>query len=320
MTERENNPDLTVLIPTYNRAEILRETLEAMCKVERDGLVAEFVIIDNNSSDNTKEVVESFTFRLPIRYLFEPRPGKNCALNKALNEVKLGEIVVFTDDDVTPQPDWLKEIFASCKRNPEYSIGGGKSIINWWNNREPDWLPYSKTTCGLRGHNIGEKERLYPDDNCPIGPNLWIRSNLFGKGLRFEESIGPSPVKRAMGSETSFLVGLRSAGYDMVYCPYSIVKHRLQKSLSTDRGILFRAYTMGRGQAKIKFLCNPELQNSFGLLYRLKRLGALLFACLRLLIANMSFSQAKRIGRSIEPISDIAYNLEILKGYDINHK
>jgi len=67
------NTSVTVLIATYNRAEILRETLEAMCRVERDKLAIEFVVIDNNSTDHTKEVVESFAERLPIRYLFEPR-------------------------------------------------------------------------------------------------------------------------------------------------------------------------------------------------------------------------------------------------------
>ena len=94
MAKSKNNLDISVLIATYNRAEILRQTLQSMTKLNRDGLSVEFVVVDNNSTDHTKEVIKSFTDRLPIRYLFEPRPGKNCALNKALNEVSFGEISV----------------------------------------------------------------------------------------------------------------------------------------------------------------------------------------------------------------------------------
>jgi len=75
--------DISVLIPTYNRAEILRETLEAMCQVKRDGLGVEFVVIDNNSTDHTKEVVEAFADRLPLCYLFEPRPASRFATSSS---------------------------------------------------------------------------------------------------------------------------------------------------------------------------------------------------------------------------------------------
>lgn len=315
-------PTISVLIPTYNRAGILRETLEAMSKVERSGLSADFVVIDNNSKDNTKNVVDLFKDRLPILYLFEPRQGKSCALNKALEEVELGEIVVFTDDDVMPHTDWLKQIADSCRRNPEYALGGGKVITAWPGNREPEWLRFSKTSCGLRGHDLGQHEMLYPDDNCPIGPNFWIRRYLFENGLRFDESIGPSTIKRAMGEETYLLNKLKHDGYKIVYCPDSILHHRLQKSLITPRGIQHRAYTMGRGSARIKFLCYTEINHNHKLSFLLRRACALGFACLRLLIAYLSFSQARRIGRSIDPIVDIAYNWELLTGENIysNHK
>src|SRR5687768_2828620 len=97
--------NISILIATHNRAKILRRTMKAMEALVRAGVSVEWVIVDNNSSDETRLVVESFRERLPLRYLFEPRPGKNYALNKALSEVELGDVVVFTDDDVTPNPD-----------------------------------------------------------------------------------------------------------------------------------------------------------------------------------------------------------------------
>ena len=99
--------DVTVLVPTRNRAGMLKETLEAFCRVRRNELEVQFVIIDNGGTDATADVVREFASRLPMRVLQEPQPGKCNALNRALREVDLGQVVAFTDDDVTPDPGWL---------------------------------------------------------------------------------------------------------------------------------------------------------------------------------------------------------------------
>ena len=129
VSDRNSGLDISVLIATYNRAEILRQTLESMTDLDREGLAVEFVVVDNNSSDHTKQVVESFSGKLPIRYLFESRPGKNCALNKALDEVALAKLVVFTDDDVDPRKDWLKAVVSASRHWPRFSVFGGKQFL-----------------------------------------------------------------------------------------------------------------------------------------------------------------------------------------------
>src|SRR5689334_20491300 len=115
-------PGITVLIPTYNRREVLRKTLEALIQVDRDELDYSIVIIDNNSSDNTGEMVRSFGGGLPLVLLEEPRPGKNCALNKALREIPLKETVVFIDDDISPAKDWFRQVVASTARRPDIAV------------------------------------------------------------------------------------------------------------------------------------------------------------------------------------------------------
>ncbi len=305
--------DITVLIPTYNRAEILRETMEAMCVVKRDNLAVEFVVIDNNSKDNTKAVVESFIGRLPIRYLFEPRSGKNCALNKGLDELKLGEIVVFTDDDVMPRPDWLQEICGACKRWPNHGIFGGVSIAVWPGGQDPKWLQFARGNCRAWTLDLGPDEILFPKDHLPYGTNLWILKRFFEKGLRYDESIGPSPVNRAMGSETSLLLQLARDGHQMVYCPGSVIFHKLQQWVVTARGIRRRAYTHGRGKARLNGFAQAELRCRHRRLWQLRRLAALGFAVARLMAAYMSFTNGRRVGRSLEPMEDIAYHIELLK-------
>jgi glycosyltransferase involved in cell wall biosynthesis len=124
-------PSLTVLIPTYNRAEALSQTLDALVNVDRNQIDCAIVVIDNNSTDNTAEVVKEHETQLPLSYLNEPRPGKSCALNKALRECVLKEIVVFTDDDVTPAWNWFQEIVYSARKWPRIAIFGGKIELTW---------------------------------------------------------------------------------------------------------------------------------------------------------------------------------------------
>ena len=70
-------PDITVIIATYNRAQELARTLEGMAKTENGGLSVEFVVVDNGSIDDTKEIIASFNHLLRITYVFTPEEEKN---------------------------------------------------------------------------------------------------------------------------------------------------------------------------------------------------------------------------------------------------
>ena len=113
-------PDISILLSTHNRTDYLRQTLEAMCKLDREGLNVEFVVANNYSTDDTAQVIYSFAERLPLRHLFESRQGQYCALNHALDKVEFEEIVVFANDDVVSRRNWPKQIIAARERWPEY--------------------------------------------------------------------------------------------------------------------------------------------------------------------------------------------------------
>jgi len=312
MTRR--NIEISVLIATYNRGEDLRETLEAMADVDRDGLAVEFVIIDNNSSDDTKAVVESFAERLPVRYLFERQPGKNCALNKALNEVELGEIVVFTDDDVVPRHDWLMAIAKSVKQWPNISVFGGNVTVRWPGGKVPEWTkPPHGRTWGLGGHCLGDEDCPYPAGNFPTGANLWVRRLVFSAERRFNERVGPRPRNRITGSETSFLLHLERDGFSMMYVSSVTVVHRVQPELLTMRKLRHRAWSMGRSSPHMYGLCRPELfARSPGLWYLL-RLRALAWATFRYVVATVDPFSSQRFSRRLEAVNDIAHSIESFK-------
>jgi len=305
--------DISVLIPTYNRAEILRETLEAMCQVKRDGLSVEFVVIDNNSTDHTKEVVESFADRLPLCYLFEPRPGKNCALNKALDEAPLGRIVVFADDDVSPYENWLGEIWQACVRWPAVCVFGGRLEAKWPGGN-PKWVERrwgSVLSLGSHDPSRGEGEFLCKE--VASGANMWIRRCVFDGGRRFDERFGPRGERRISGSETSLQIVLRRDGHKIMYIPNAAVRHRPEPWLKGHRAILGRAWSYGRGGPLKRGIPHMELFHKSPSMWYIHRALALACAVCRLMLACANLDRQKRIGKSIGPAYDIAYSVEAIR-------
>jgi glycosyltransferase involved in cell wall biosynthesis len=247
----DDTPGITVLIATYNRAAVLSETLQALTRVERTGIDCSIVIVDNNSRDNTAEIVKEYGTRLPLSYLRESRPGKNCALNKALRECALKDIVVFTDDDVTPARNWLQEIFCSVNKWPGIGAFGGKVEVAWPDNKQPEWAMRDwMMGFGFTRHHYADGEAFYKPPACPFGPNYWVRKVVFQKVPFFDETIGPRPTNRIMGSETSFLMDLQQHGFPILYYPGAEVHHRILREACTVPWLRRRAYTYGRGRIR----------------------------------------------------------------------
>src|SRR5581483_1150647 len=103
------------------------------------------IVVDNNSSDHTRDVVESRVagFPVPLRYLFEPRQGKSNALNTGLAATDAA-IIVFTDDDVRVGPGWLE---ASCRPmldDPAIDYTGGP-VRPIWERPRPSWLDATRS-------------------------------------------------------------------------------------------------------------------------------------------------------------------------------
>jgi GT2 family glycosyltransferase len=244
--------DLSVLIPTFNRASVLRETLEAMCRVRRGDLSVEFVIVDNASTDDTPAVLRAFADRLPLTCLREPRAGKSNALNRALRSVPLGDIVVFTDDDVTPDPAWFESIVASCQRWPEHAVFGGRIDPGWPNGTpKPFWAAdKSIQVIAFSAHHISDQERPYPPHLEPFGPNFWVRREALS-GVEFRSDLGPHPTRRTLCDESEFLRQLRRRGLEPIYCPSSRVLHRIEPERTTQAALLRRSYQYGCGTARV---------------------------------------------------------------------
>jgi glycosyltransferase involved in cell wall biosynthesis len=246
---------LTVLIATYNGARTLPEVLSTYCALEPPDGGWKLVIVDNGSTDHTKEIIAAFRHRLPLAYVHEPKQGKNAALNTGLSNIS-GDLVVLTDDDVLPRSDWLRHLRVAANSEPSYAIFGGPILPKWELPAEDwilTWVPRGPTFSLLKPFNEGPiNPRLI------FGPNMVVRTGIFESGYRFDEGIGPKGSNYAMGSEGEFLRRLAKAGFRAWHCRDAIVEHIIRSFQMDKEWVLARAVRYGRGQYRLAAKESPS--------------------------------------------------------------
>jgi glycosyltransferase involved in cell wall biosynthesis len=132
--------NLSVVISTYNRCGLLAEALDRLLAQEANGVRYEVITVDNNSTDQTRQVVESFIERghSNLRYVFESRQGVSYGRNAGVASAN-APIIAFVDDDVLVTPSWLNNIKKAFDEHIEIDFVGGKILPNW-PNKPPSWL------------------------------------------------------------------------------------------------------------------------------------------------------------------------------------
>lgn len=240
---------VAVILSSHNRARSLNDTLELIA-CQSVSVRWRVVAVDNASTDDTPKVLERFAedprFRLDV--LHEPRAGKPRALNRALSQVD-ESLVVFTDDDVDLEVDWLQAYVDAAARWPDHSIFGGP-IIPVFPPDAPAWVQdqrYVRQSPMFAYYEAREDEGL--TTRVPLGPNMMIRRSAIGEH-RFDERLGPGGSHRLMGDETEFEYRLARLGYHpYVYVPDARAEHRVRPEQLTVRAVWARAYLWGRSMA-----------------------------------------------------------------------
>lgn len=240
---------LTVIFATRNGARTLPHVLAAYCKLKAPPGGWKLIVVDNGSTDGSHEIVASFQHKLPLTTLSEQNPGKNVALNSALPKVE-GDLVVFTDDDALPDPDWLTAMRAAADAAPAYALFGGV-VVPHWERKPPDWVlnwvpPEPVYT--LTPPSLGDGPM---DHQFAVGPNMAVRKSVFDDGFRFDPTIGPQGESYAMGSELEFVKRLARHGYEAWHVRNARVAHFIRDFQMTRAWVLRRAIRLGRGLYRI---------------------------------------------------------------------
>jgi len=225
----EQQPDVSVVICTYNRGALLRNSLEHLAAQQPGDARFEVWIINNNSTDDTQQVIDEYIAgRENWHSLFEARQGLSFARNSGIAHAR-APIVAFTDDDVAVQPDWIAQIVRTMREHPEVDFIGGKVLPRWhappprWLSR-CNWTPLAVTEHGDEPFHVS-LERPW----CQIGANLAIRKSTL------EWAGGFSPdfqrVKDGIGSteDHEFQFRLWRQGRRGMYVPNLVVQAEVQE-------------------------------------------------------------------------------------------
>ena len=214
----QQNVDITLLVCTYNRAGDLRELLETAVEQETDGFTFEVLVVDNNSTDDTRSVVESFIAKGHdnIHYLFEGKQGKSHALNAGLAAMQ-GWAYVITDDDFILPKNWVKGIVEGFRKNPDVSFVSGK-VLPRWQAEPPAWLT-QKHWSAIAMADYGDESFLTDESNqiCLLACAFKLSDVEDVGGYHWD--LGPQKGRTGATEDLDLLLRLWKSGRKGLYLP-----------------------------------------------------------------------------------------------------
>jgi len=180
---------LSVIVPTYNRAAGVARALVSILDQTASCDRYEILVVDNNSTDNTAEVVDDFVRRSNgrIRRLLETRQGVAYARQAGIDAARAG-ILAFFDDDVSVSRSWVETILQTFDEHPDIEVIGGK-VLPQWATPPPRWLTRAHWS-PLALQDFGDRPELMSIDN----PRALISANLACRRQVFDRLGGFSPV------------------------------------------------------------------------------------------------------------------------------
>lgn len=223
--------DVSVIVCTFNRARSLSMTLEALdAQVTPPSLAWELLVVDNNSSDATRDAIARFaaSSRIPVRYHFEGRQGLSRARNTGISLAR-GAVIAFTDDDVQPDAAWVASIALAMGECRADVLGG--PILPLWSRPPPRWLEERgrlRAYLSIMEHDQRGQVTLGKHQPYAVwGANMAFRRDVFDRVGRFDVRRGINGTKLYRAEEHDLTRRALAAGCVVVYDPRVRVRHRI---------------------------------------------------------------------------------------------
>jgi len=228
---------ISVVITTYNRAELLQATLEQLRRQQYEAR-DEVIVVDNASSDDTPAVIARAALDFPARLtaLREIRPGKTPALNAGIAASR-GDVLALTDDDVMVAGDWMatiRRLFA----DPSLDLVGGR-VDPLWERPAPRWLRvelnerYDGMASPLALLHYGEPQPL--GGKTAVGANMAVRRSVHDAIGGFAPHLGRRRGTLMCGEDHDFCLRAAVAGFRCEYRPELRVRHHVPAARATLR-------------------------------------------------------------------------------------
>jgi glycosyltransferase involved in cell wall biosynthesis len=235
-----------IVICTWNRGESLRATLLSLQEqAVPPGVAVEVVVVDNNSNDDTRAVVEALGagWRLgQLRYVFEARQGKQFALNAGI-AASSASLLAFTDDDILFPPGWIEAVCATFA-DPLVELAGGRTLLAWPEGGAPRWYD-DEMQAILGAVELGPRRLLPPPPGyAPAGANLVARRSVF-------ERVGAFSERHFRHMDYEFGMRCTRLGIGVAYAPELVVQAPVDPAMLSKRYFRrwsFKAGILGRDE------------------------------------------------------------------------
>lgn len=235
---------LDVIVPTYNRHQLLQLTLDSLLAAEVPPELSVFItVVDNNSTDATRDRVEAYQplFHGRLQYLFERRQGRSHALNTGINSTA-GDLVGMIDDDEQVDKFWFRRIYQMFEKGDVDFIGG--PYVPRWGAPPPLWLPSHHA--GVIGVVDGGPQHAYGTSDAELmGGNAVVSRAMLQKVGLYSTDLGRKRARLLAGEDTDMYLRLLSTGAKGIYVPDLIIYHYIHPDRLTKR--YFRSWHFWRG-------------------------------------------------------------------------
>lgn len=244
MTSRSK---VTFIICSYNRADYLDDTLSSLLQNFPSDDSSTILVVDNNSTDHTAEVVRHHQNSLPrdenpIRYIKETKQGLSHARNRGIKEAET-PYIVFLDDDIRATESLVPAWQTFFTNYPEAAAAGGKILIQFDDPR-PSWMSYFLLPL-LGHHDLGSSLQKYPNNKYPFGGNMGFKTKIFETVGLFDVDLGRKGESLNAGEEKELFKRIRDLGKNVYYLPDALLYHRVGTERLTMSYIRKQALGLG---------------------------------------------------------------------------
>lgn len=300
-------PLVSIVICTYNREKFLPDCLQSVDKLQANPGDYEVIVVDNNSTDTTAELIRDFIEshpHLPVRTVVETQQGLSNARNRGILEAK-GHYVAFIDDDAILEPDYVTALKSFAATMPDVMGFGGKIIPTFVEGPEPKWSnPFSRSLFFSQVDYGDQTTELKKTNQYPFGCNMVIKKSYFDEYEPFDSAIGPMSKDGGRCDDKVLFLNMRRRSFPIYYVPGLKVIHQIDTTRLSASYI--RKLSEGLGYS-LRLLARKE-----GWLAVLKRGWDVLFKMAAALVLASGYALT---GRWAVAVHLIQFRWWVLRGY-----
>lgn len=240
---------LSIIICSYNRASYISDALTSLYGQSSGLDDFEVIIVDNNSTDNTKEVYAQWrqtNTNGQFTFISEMQQGASFARNTGAAIAK-GEWVCFMDDDAVATTDYVKNIIKHIQDQP-FIVGFGGRIIPKYIPAEPKWMSYYVSSL-VGNFDYAPTACAFENGKYPLESNMIVKKSVYDQIGGFNVNLpGVVGTLRIGGEGKELFYKIIALGHTIYYDPSICVHHVVEVKKLTSEYMYRVASGIGRGE------------------------------------------------------------------------